>query len=114
MALEFGANGFITKPVREEEIFEAIAKVISVSYLYAGESEKLDLKSEETHEEALQFTHLSTDLRDSLRDAVQNGDIDAMTSSISRIQKFDAVLGAQLALMVDQFEYDKLLAFLEH
>jgi signal transduction histidine kinase/DNA-binding response OmpR family regulator len=107
-----GCDEFLRKPYRETEIFDIIAKYLNVRYQY----EEQLLVETESVSETLQPTDLANvpeALRSELRQVVINLDVEKTTAIIDKIREQNVQLAEGLQSLLDDFEYDKLLALLD-
>ena len=107
--LEAGCDGFLRKPFREVEIFDAMEKHLGVRYVYAeeeplatAEASKMDLPSSEV------LAALPLELLASLSKAVKALDLKATEQIISRIGVENKALAKSLASLVKDYRFDTL------
>lgn len=112
--LAAGCDGFVRKPYREAEIFEAMAQNLGLKYIY--EIETADEEPSESGGKAnieQLVAALDTDLRQALYEAVLRLNIDQSMEVIDRIMARDASLGVGLKKMVDTLDFESLLNLLD-
>ncbi len=115
-ALQAGMDGFVRKPFKEGELFEAIAACLSVEYLYADEpppsgpevSEAATAADVKVSVKALPAEQLQT-----LREAVTRGYMDRFLELTEVIAARDAPLAARFRELADRYDYETLLRLLE-
>jgi len=105
---EVGADAYVRKPFREEEILATVGSVLNLRYLYAEEVGKED---EEDLAEPLTLegvTRLPRDLVESMGHAVEEGDMQRLLKLISRVEELDRVVARGLRALADRYDYEKL------
>lgn len=110
--LASGCDEFIRKPLRENEIFEAIAKHLGVTFLY---SEEKAIKEEKVHSlKTADLQNLPPDLIRDLLSAVELLDRPLCLDAVSRVRVFNEKLAEHLGNMVDNLQYTNLLKLLDN
>jgi PAS domain S-box-containing protein len=102
--MEIGADDFIGKPFREEELFQKIHRHLSVKYVYA----------EPGHEAAPELAPQSLvgwpkDLINPMREAVITADLDQLLARIQDVEARDPAIAQGLRRLAEGFQYQKLL-----
>lgn len=107
--LEAGANAFIRKPYREDELFSAIGKYAGISYQYEQQS----LSVESINElEAQAFEKVPLDLRRQLEHAAIALDIDLLMLLTEEVACIDADLAKTLSQMIKSLDLEPLAILL--
>ena len=106
--MKIGADDFISKPFREEELFQKIYAHVGVEYVYAEHPTAV------AQEEATELTPESLagwpqDLIDPMREAVITADLDQLLAKIHEVEAHDPRIAQGLRRLAEQFEYQKLL-----
>jgi len=109
--LESGVDSFVRKPFKEYEIFEAIEASLHVQYMF-DEDISLVHEKETMKFSAEILTELPRDLRDKMRIAVINADLDHLLNLISEVEKQSPQIAEQLKNLANNFKYDTLLIML--
>lgn len=110
--LSAGCDGFMRKPFREADIFDAMHKHIGVRYIYEDPSPANLLAIEcrkQAEITAADFTLLPDSVVGNLRQGILNVDMDLIEGSIEQIRLKDEVLGGAIANCIYNFEYDRVL-----
>lgn len=107
-AIAAGASGYLRKPFREDEIFETIRRVMGVEFIYETEAAAAPLESL-TPELVGQ---LPSNLRQAMRDAVANGDMEQFEQLLVKIPPEQQNIARALKPLADEFNYDGLSALL--
>ncbi|MDB5321731.1 MAG: Aerobic respiration control sensor protein ArcB [Phycisphaerales bacterium] len=102
--MEIGADDFIGKPFREEELFQKIHRHLGVKYVYA----------EPGHEAAPELAPQSLvgwpkDLINPMREAVITADLDQLLARIQDVEARDPAIAQGLRRLAEGFQYQKLL-----
>ncbi len=109
---EVGANDFIAKPYREDELFEKIAVWLHIDYLYADQDAARTVDADQAHSTPLASTALSKlppELLEQMAKAAAAGYQDQLLAIIERVALHDKQLAHRLRQLAVAFEYDKLL-----
>lgn len=111
--LEAGCDDFIRKPYRDTEIFGALAKHLSVRFLYAEEEEPAATIGEDDLD-VEQLGKTSPDLIENLREAVVRLDEGHCLKAVGMISDYNHELGRCLRRMVEDLQYKKILMTLDN
>lgn len=105
--LTLGADGFVRKPFRAVELFEEIARLLGVSYVYEREA-AVPARQDVTDT----LSAVPGALLDELRKAAEAADWDLLQGLVARVG--EAAPGAVPALQaaLDEFDYAALLGYL--
>ena len=98
-----GADGFISKPIHERDLFSCIAQHCSVTYTYADSSDAVSAKTDDVEE-----THhaIPPRLRDKIRHAIDSGDISEIDQLLDQLNAIDPVHGRVLQRLAYTFDYE--------
>jgi CheY-like chemotaxis protein len=107
--LDAGADGYLSKPFRDAELFETIGQLTGAEYLY----EETDaLKVPETAENSAMMhktvAALPPDLVSRMRAAVESADLDLLNELILQLAEEQPLLARQIQKMADRYEYETL------
>ena len=110
--LASGCDEFIRKPLRENEVFDALAKHLGVKFLYTeekavGAKEIIDLRASDLQK-------LPPGLIRELLTAVELLDRPLCLAVVSRVSGFDEKLADRLRDMVENFQYRDILKTLDN
>ncbi|WP_309385497.1 response regulator [Cerasicoccus frondis] len=112
-ALESGANGFIRKPFRENEILEEAARQLGAEYIYAEPPEGAS-SMDFTQLKNLISSLMSDQLRQDCLDALDMGDVDELVDHIAnRMGESQPVLLQTISALADQLDFTSLRSLLE-
>jgi signal transduction histidine kinase/DNA-binding response OmpR family regulator len=106
-----GADGWLRKPCREEELFEEIARHTGVEYRHAAEGGASPRRA--TDRPPAPLTSLPAGLREALREAAHAADYERLTELLRTIADEHARLAEELGRMVDRYAYDDVEAALQ-
>ncbi len=103
--LAAGCDAFLSKPFRERELFDLLARHLDIRVRYAAvpEEEAIPRLVPES------FAGLSAGLRRKLANALTDLDMEAVEKCLAEIQVQDPVLASQLKHETDKFAYDDIL-----
>jgi DNA-binding response OmpR family regulator len=106
-----GANGYIRKPFRESELFEAIARCLSVKYVYAEEATgSLPQQSAATANlPAEVLSRLPKDLVQGIRDAASGANLKLLLTLINQLGTYDAQAAEGLRELANHYDYEAIL-----
>ena len=114
--LSEGCDDYIRKPFREQDIFGAIEKHLGIHFIY----EQVEIAVETAVQRMPGLSDLvprlaaiSPELIQKLRRAVVLGHVSEIGACIDEIKQEDSQLAAALAKLAENYEYNKLLVFLD-
>lgn len=111
-AINSGADAYITKPFRREEVLNLLGKLLGIKYNYRiteSISEKLD---EQNIDYSGRVKILADKVKSDIKEALELGDIDKLMELIKIIEQRDSVLAQKLKELADEFNYDMLKAII--
>lgn len=108
--LELGANAYIRKPVREDQLFAEIKHHLNIDYLYQAPVSK----TRERKLRAEDMTELPAPLRGAFAEAILVGDIGRLNQLVDQAETHHNEIGAALRTMVENFELDKIQSLFSH
>ncbi|MBW2607600.1 MAG: response regulator, partial [Deltaproteobacteria bacterium] len=114
--LAAGCDGFVRKPFREAEIFDAMERHLDVRYVYEeGEERKAKEKGEPPQDVLTpeDLADLPDDLLAELKQATIDLDVDLIQIIIERIRKLNATVADGLSDLAGDFQYDRLLELIQ-
>jgi len=111
VTLASGCNDFLSKPFREQDIFDTLTNYLGVQYIYA-EEETLKLTSELTLNPE-QLTSMPSVWIKQLYKAAIEGDMDLISSLITEIPPRESELAKNLKELVQQFQFEVIINLLE-
>lgn len=110
VVLSAGCDDFLRKPFREEEIFQAIHKHLSVNFIY---EDLTTVKTVETPTKDIltveAIAQLPLQLLEQLREAVITSHLDVIAQVIEKIAVHNAPLSQAIETCLHNFEYEKIL-----
>ena len=112
--MDAGADDFISKPFQADDILGKIQEHMAIAYQYA--SVDAETAQPEPLGEALSAATLETlpaTLRQKLRDAVLNGQMDRLTALVQEVADHDARMAGQLKELVDAYQYNTLITLFQ-
>jgi PAS domain S-box-containing protein len=110
-AMANGADGFIRKPFKEDELFAEIGKALGIDYVYEDDA------TGQTPAEASSLTrerlkNLSTELHRKMRDAIELGDMQALHEAIDETREHGVDIAQGLLTLAERYDYGALLDLL--
>jgi len=105
--MEIGADDFIGKPFREDELFHKIHVHVGVEYVYAENSSVASTQAAGLTPESL--AGWPRDLIEPMREAVVTADLDQLLIKIQAVEARDPRVARELRRLAEGFEYQKLL-----
>ncbi len=112
-ALAAGANGYVAKPVRREDLLEEIGRVTGVRYAEEPAPATGHATTEPAALDAAALARLPLELCRRLDHALHRGDIRQLHSLVEGIARDQAGLAAGLGRLIDSYQYDRLHRLLE-
>ncbi|MGK7941248.1 MAG: ATP-binding protein [Crocosphaera sp.] len=116
VVLSAGCDGFIRKPFKEAEIFNAMEKQIGVQFLYESDEKTKKETPDIDVEKAINtesLANLSNPWIQELKQAIINIDSVTIDSLLAQIQENNPDLVHAIYHLTENFEYEKLLSLLE-
>ena len=111
--LAAGCDGFIRKPYRETEIFEALKEHLGVRFLYAEEQPSI-AAAKGGRIGVEQLTKLPPDLLETLRDAAVLLDAQRCLDVVAKVKQLDVELGANMQRRLDNLQFSELIQVLDN
>ena len=115
--LEEGCDDFIRKPFREADIFDILSKHLGIRFVYEeikAPSQTLDIGKEfEGQKLKVALQTLPPELLAKLEDAAIRIDMETIDRVIDQIRAHNAAVSDVLAILADDFEYDKISALIQ-
>ncbi len=111
-ALQTGADDFIAKPYKQDELFQKIADWLHAEYAYAEQDEGGPAQRNETEPEAVSSTALSKlpqEILEQMGKAATGGYQDRLLALIDQVAAQDPQLAAGLRSLAEAFQYEKLI-----
>jgi two-component system sensor histidine kinase/response regulator len=117
-ALAVGCDDFVRKPFREADIFDVIHKHLGIRFVYEEPEQcrKAAGLQEQAHRDVLTpetFAALPSDLLMNLEQAIVQLDGEMIQQAIEEIRPHNALLTDALAMLAKDFQYDKILTFIQ-
>ncbi len=105
-----GMDDFISKPVKEQELFDKIRQQVGVDYLYEDQaSPAVAAKTPQAFASKPEsLAKLPAELVEQMRGAIQNGEMGQLRQSIRQAAGYDESLADALCTLADNYEYDAL------
>jgi CheY-like chemotaxis protein len=109
-----GVDGYIRKPFRESEVFETIARCLSIKYVYAEETAgSLPQQSAATATLSAEvLSHLPKRLIEDLRAAASGANLKSLLTLISQVTTHDAQAAEGMRELAARYDYEAILGAL--
>ena len=108
--MDTGMDAYLRKPFQAEELFAALEEGLGVRYVCeagaGGPSTEIPALGEKP-------ATLPAALVSTMREAVAEGDINRLLELIDQVETVDSQAARMLMVLADQYDYDKLEAWLE-
>ena len=110
-----GMDGYVRKPFRVKEVFEALKECLELRYVYAdGPVDGSDLGVKSDPLAGKSPTSLTPALIQAMREALEQGDIVRLRELIAQVEKTDRDAARGLRTLADQYDYEKLAQWLDN
>jgi PAS domain S-box-containing protein len=112
--LAAGCADFLSKPFREAEIFEMMAKYLGVQYIYEDAPPENTVKTSAENDTLMKESLQKLPLLwlNNFRLALQNVDLKAIENLVQSIEQDDPNLAILIKKYIDNFQYELLLAII--
>lgn len=111
--LAAGAAGYISKPLRETQLFAELQRVLHLVFTYAPEEcAPVRDPANETQRLAHAFAALDADARAGIRQAAERGDIAALRRLFDAIARARPDLAPALQRLADRYAYEQIVRLL--
>ncbi len=113
--LEAGCDDFLGKPFKESDIFEMLHKHLGISLVFEEEAQVADLGLQNDWKDALvpeTVAALPDSLLESLKKGARRADLIMLSGLIEQIREHDERLADAVHRLVEEFEYDEILALI--
>jgi len=114
LILAAGCDDFVRKPYHDDEIFQVMARHLSLQYTYEEEPKEEPSGRIGPEFPPEQYTALPPELRSELHEAILLLDTSHTLSLIRKIAAFDAPLAGIFETLANNLDYDRLLTLLEN
>ncbi len=112
-AITNGADDFLRKPFKEQEIFVALQEQLGVKFLYNETLEQQDAPQISEEEMRTALNALPEEMRATLIHACSIADMTAIAAKIRTIRTIDPALADGLEALSGNFAYEKIIALLQ-
>ena len=112
-ALAAGANGYVAKPVRREELLAEIGRLAGVRYEFWPDSPSTDPAAAVAPAAPAERVRLSPEQSGVLDQALRRGDVRQLRKMVEELAFEQAGLAAEIRTLVEAYDYDGLRRLLE-
>ncbi|RPJ17853.1 MAG: PAS domain S-box protein [Desulfobacteraceae bacterium] len=109
-----GADGYLSKPFKDADLFEIIGRLTGADYLYeeAGGDEKASITVDDAVVMRKSVAELPPDFVGQLRDAVESADLDRLNNLVGQLITDHPTLAQRIQEMAARYEYEALIELL--
>lgn len=107
-----GAEAFVVKPFRIDEVLEKIRQFLDVEYVYEAAEDPYPAQEQSGHKE-VSLGGLPPGLLRQMHHATLSGDMDRLDTLIKEVEGLDAGAAFTLRKFADDFRYEALAALLQ-
>jgi signal transduction histidine kinase/DNA-binding response OmpR family regulator len=111
-----GCNDFIAKPFKERDLFEMMHQHLDLQYVYEESIQRAGIETIKREYDILtseRMSDLQPEWKTEMKLAIEHVDLEQMHALIDQIRKQDATLAVAIQQRIDQFEYEKILKWLQ-
>ncbi len=115
-AMKSGCDDFIRKPLNEHDIFEKMQKHLGIRYMYEDEQKAEDRKQKAEDREnrtSEDITMIPAELLVTLEEATEMTDPEMISEVTAQISAYNVSLADTLVQLVNDFDYDGILALIQ-
>lgn len=114
-AIGAGADGFLRKPFRQAELFDAIARLTGIEYLYddSASISRSDLDPSDRKPSPEDFNSIPLHIVAELRAAVDSGDMRSFVKQLEQIDWDRKAAVNYLAALAEEYNYSEIIRILE-
>ena len=116
-ALDAGADAFMRKPYREQELLAKIGELLNIQYIYNNSAGNHPIGDSGDRDGGIQLSQLIAKLPESLIEKLREAAISARSGRIVELarsaHKYSAPAAAQIKALAENYDYDSLLAAIE-
>lgn len=105
-----GVQGYIRKPFRESELFDMIADLLKIEYLYdTDDIDNIQENTTQSEETILEFINqVPAPIIKKLLSTIKIADVDGFIDTVERIKFIEPKLTNYLIKLANNYEYDKI------
>jgi PAS domain S-box-containing protein len=102
-----GVSGYLARPFKENQLFEAIAKCIDIEYIY--KSEEVGERENKYKFDTESMKRLPQELVEKMKEATINGDSDKLFEFIDDVFQLSPAIAEELKQLANNYKYEELL-----
>lgn len=109
--LALGADAYLRKPFRPEEVFMELGRSLGLEYVYVNPVERVAVDAGKMSFQPCQ--KLPATLRDDIRQCVADGDMHRLNVLLRQVEVLDKSFAACLQSLADRYDYEKIYELLQ-
>lgn len=106
--MAIGADAYMRKPFRPEELYEALGKCLNLHYIFADEMVNTPSRSETTTQMPAMKTELPLELVQAMIQAVTDGDMTRLSELITQVELVDNAVARSMQAWADRYDYERI------
>ncbi len=113
--LDTGMNGYLRKPIQEDELFELIGECLGIEYTYYSERSTGEIPQQPTSKGSSlmeEIDAIPVELKEEMIQACNSADLDSLLDVIERIMPDWPTLSSELQALASTLQYDEILDLL--
>jgi CheY-like chemotaxis protein len=112
MVLASGADDFIAKPIQESELWEKIARLLKVEFLFEDDAPIQDASAESSQKPPLtkeDLAKLPPQLVEAMHTALRGGYMERLAEYARKADELEPELSRRLLEIINRYDYDNLV-----
>jgi PAS domain S-box-containing protein len=108
-----GADAFLRKPFRPEELYEELGKCLDLHYIYADEPITPSTLAKPATDKPVSVTSLPQELAGAMKQAVADGDMIRLGALITQVEAVDINAARALHALAERYDYQRIDEWLQ-
>lgn len=114
--LDAGMNGYLRKPIQEQDLFELVGSCLGLEFTYYSDQEMQDRRSKASETSPAISEEISSipgEIRTRILTACSNADLDALLETLEQIADDRPNIYTQLQDLAEKLQYGEIIALVE-